>query len=124
MYETVHSDVLESVRANGSPVTFTNNTPSHTPSTGNVSPVETTVTGVAMRVKGSPNTYIALGLIESAAPTLFFVPDEYGQLPELGDTCPWGTDRDGEPITYSVRNVDPFDPDGLGAIYARVVVTR
>jgi hypothetical protein len=122
-YTDVHADVLEQVRENGSDITFTDITQVHTPSTGSVSPVETTVTGVALQVKGNPNTYNALTLIESAAPTLLFVPDEYGALPEVGATCEWGVDRDNEPITYSVRNVDPFAPDGV-AIYAKIVIVR
>lgn len=73
------------------------------------------VTGRAMRVAGDPTRYEALGLVQSEAPTLVFVPDVVGQLPPPGATL-----RFGESL-FTVRDVDPVAPDGV-ALWARLIV--
>ncbi len=76
----------------------------------------TGVTGAAMRVRGNPDTYRALSLIESKSPTLLFVPTTYGgALPPLSDTLVFGG------TTYTVVDVNPTAPDGT-PIFARLVV--
>jgi hypothetical protein len=80
-------------------------------------PTETTVTGNAVQVRGDADTYRALSLIQSQAPTLLFTPTTYGQLPLPGDQVTWAED------VYTVRDVAPIQPDGV-AIMARVIVVR
>jgi hypothetical protein len=100
-------------------VTFTRTVAgSYDPETDtDASPVTTTITGEAVRVRGRPETYRALSLIESEAPTLFFTPSEYGDRPKPGDTVVWET------LTWTVRDVNPIAPDGV-LIAARIVITR
>lgn len=97
-------------------ITFTRNTQSaYDPETDTSSTSETTITGVAIRVPGDPKRYAALGLVESDAPTLQFVPTTYGNTPEPGDTVTWANE------TYTVRDVEPVAPDGV-TILARVII--
>lgn len=78
---------------------------------------ESTIEGVAIRVRGERHRYQELGLVEAKAPTLLFVPATYGDTPEPGDTVEW------ESETYTVRDVDPLAPDGV-TIQARVIVEK
>ena len=50
----------------------------------------TIVSGVALQIKGDPEEYEALKLIEKAALTLLFVSETYGDSPPLGSFCEWG----------------------------------
>jgi hypothetical protein len=79
--------------------------------------VTSTVVGTAMRVRGDPHKYREIGLVESKAPTLFFVPATYGETPEPGDTCTW------ESETYTARDVDVLAPDGV-TISARIIIEK
>lgn len=99
--------------------TFTRTTQTEDETTGLVTATTTTITGNAIRVRGSPETYRALGLIDSEAPTLLFTPDLYDSAnrPAPGDTVVW------ESLTWTVRDVNPVAPDGI-TIIARVVITR
>lgn len=81
-------------------------------------PSTTTVTGSAIRVRGLPETYRKLGLIDSESPTLFFTPTTYGETPLPGDTVVWPV---GGTKTYTVQDVNPIAPDGV-VIAARVVI--
>lgn len=76
-----------------------------------------TVVGVAMRVQGDPHRYQALGLVESKAPTLYFVPTTYGQTPEPGDTVTWESEE------YTARDVLPLAPDGV-TIACRIIIEK
>lgn len=76
-----------------------------------------TVLGRAMQIDGEPETYAALGLIQSENPTLLFRPDTSGQLPALGSTVVWG----GESLT--VKDVEPLAMAGV-ATAARIRVSR
>lgn len=115
-FATEHASALADVRANGAAVTFTHATSTYNPTTGvDVAGTPTTISGYALRVSGSPDTYRARSLIPSTSPTLFFVPSTYGDVPEEGDTVVWA----GETLT--VKDIDPFEPDGV-AIFAYVVV--
>lgn len=78
---------------------------------------ETTVTGSAIRVRGNPETYRNLGLIEADAPTLLFIPTTYGELPEPGYTVTWAN------VEYTVKDVSMIGPDGV-AIGAKIVIAR
>lgn len=118
-YATQHAGASGTVARKGAPVTFTRTTrgaydeTTDTPGT----PTVTTIPGSAVQVRGSPNTYLRLTLIESSNPTLFFTPSTYGDLPKMGDTVTWA----GAPCT--VADVNPVAPDGV-VIAARIVVSR
>lgn len=116
-YATEHADALADVRAAGAPVVFTESQMAIDDETGAATETISTVPGHALRVKGRPDTYRALSLVESQAPTLLFVPDTYGAAPALGSSVIWNG------ATYTVRDVDPLAPDGT-AILHRVVVAR
>lgn len=116
-YQSEHADALADVEAAGAAVTFTLVTQTYDAETDTSTPATTTVSGHAVRVRGNPRQYEALGLVEASTPTLLFVPTTYGEEPELGATVVWN----GE--TYTVRDVAPLAPDG-SAILSRVVVSR
>jgi hypothetical protein len=83
----------------------------------------TTISGNAIKVRGKPDTYRALNLTDTFAPTLFFTPTDY----ELHD----GTAefvRPGDEVTWAEQNfkvllVDAIAPDGV-VIAARIVIAR
>ena len=77
----------------------------------------TTISGVALQIKGDPEEYEALKLIEKAALTLLFVAETYGDSPPLGASCEWGEMR------YLVEATRKVAPDGT-AILSRVIVSR
>ena len=81
------------------------------------SPSVTTISGSAIQVRGDPDTYRALNLIQSEAPTLFWTPDTYGDRPLPGDTVEWAS------TVYTIRDVAPIQPDGV-LIAARLIVVR
>lgn len=96
--------------------TFTRTVQTVDPATGLLgTPTITTITGSAIRVRGLPQTYQKLGLIDSQAPTLFFTPTTYGDTPAPGDTVVFGG------TTFTTLDVSPIAPDGV-TIAARVVV--
>lgn len=99
-------------------VTFTRVTHgTYDPETDTATPTTTTITGTAIRSVGDPHRYAALGLVESQAPTLFWVPTTYGDTPEPGDTVVW------QSTTYTARDVTVIAPDGV-TIAARVIVEK
>ena len=83
----------------------------------------TTVTGSAIQVRGKPETYRALSLIESQNPTLLFTPTDYdlhagsAEFVKPGDTVTWASQ------VYTVKDVAPVAPDGV-VIIARIVVGK
>jgi hypothetical protein len=119
IYTGDHAGALADVRAAGADVVFTHTVPgSYDPATDTSGdPVITTLTGAAIRTKGDPVRYERLGLTQSEAPTLFFVPNTQGDLPEPGSLVTWAT------VGYAVRDVQPLAPDGI-AIAANVVLVR
>ena len=106
--------------------TFTRQTITPDPTTGIVTPAETTITGSAIQVRGDPQRYRALDLNLSTMPTLFFTPTDYeleANGPDFvmpGDTVPWPSST--SPV-YTVRDVSPIAPDGV-VIAARIVIAR
>lgn len=99
-------------------VTFTRTVQSsYDPETDLATLTTTTVVGTAMRTRGDPQRYTALGLVESEAPTLLFVPTTYGQTPKAGDTVSWQSE------TFTARDVQVIAPDGV-TIAARVIVEK
>lgn len=118
-YARQQASALATLRRKGTAITFTQQVRgTHDAATGTyTSPSTVTVAGYAMRVPGDPATYKARELIQSEAPALLFAPTTAGSLPALGATCGWNG------VTYTVRDVDPFAPDGP-AILATILVSR
>ena len=100
-----------------STVTFTRTTQTYNPTTGVTTSATSTVAGHAIRVRGDTETYRALSLIQSEAPTLLFTPATYGEVPQPGDAVTWAH------VDYRVRDVNPLEPDGV-VILARVIIIR
>ena len=100
-------------------ITFTRATRTYTAADDTSTVAETTITGSAIQVRGDPKRYVALGLVLSEMPTLFFSPTTYGETPAPGDTVTWPTGGS----TWTVRDVDPIAPDGV-TIAARVVIAK
>jgi len=118
-YAATATKAYRKIGAAGAPVTFSFLTPgTENPATGVITGrTTTTVSGVAMQVKGKGLLYQQLSLIESEAPTLLFSGSPFGALPTLGATVVWNG------ITYTVRDINETAPDG-NAIFARVVIAR
>jgi hypothetical protein len=118
-YAATHADTLAKIRAKGSRIVFTKTTTPVDNDTGlPLAPVTTTVTGYALGTEdGDPATYQSLGLVKSSAPSLFVVCDTYGAVPPDLATCEWGG------AVHTVRDVQPFAPDGV-AISSTTVVAR
>ena len=102
-YAAEHSGAYADIQDAGAEVSFTKRT--------------TIVSGVALQVKGDPEEYEALKLIEKAALTLLFVAETYGDSPPLGAFCEWGSQR------YQVEAIRKLAPDGT-AVLSRVIVSR
>lgn len=118
-YVTEHADALAAIADAGAAVTFTLTTSSTDPLTGeSAAATPSTVSGSAIRVKGNPEQYQQLGLIEARAPTLLFVGSTKSETVPLGSTGVWA----GESGT--VRAVSPLDLDGTGPVLARVVLEQ
>lgn len=119
VYATDHADALADVLEAGEAVSFTRTTQTHNPLTEVITSSTSTIAGAAIRVRtqDSKARYGALGLVETEAATLLFVPSTYGEFPKPGDKCTW------EGVPYTVRDVDPCAPDGT-VIFARVVISR
>lgn len=117
IYAEDHASALADVQEAGTAVTFTRTANDYAPTTGVSVITETTVEGYAIRDKGNPLTYQALGLRQSEAPTLFFVPTTQGELPAPGDAVTWRS------LVFTVRDVLAIEPDG-DPIAAYVVISR
>jgi len=100
-------------------VTFTYSTPgTYTAETDTwATPATTSISGNAIQVRGDPEVYKALSLIESEAPTLLFVPTTYGGRVEPGYTVEWSN------LTYTAQNVRHVAPDGV-VIVSYITVSR
>lgn len=116
-YASEHASAKADVGAAGASVTWTRTTNTYTDPTDTIVPATTTITGSAIRSRGNPLKYSALGLVQSEAPTLFFTPTTYGECPLPGDTVTWNS------VLYTARDVEPIAPSGA-AIAARVIVSR
>jgi len=98
------------------PVTFTTATATHDPATATFSaPTETTMTGMATRVDGDPETFTPGRLVQFGEVMLEFCPDTAGARPPLGSTVVW------EGATREVVAVSPTAPGGSD-IVSNVVV--
>ena len=115
-----HADALATLIAEGGQaITFTLTSPGNQSDTLGTytGPVTTTVSGYAMSFTGDPKAYAALGLVESEAPSLFFVANTYGDRAPLASSCTFGG------VSFVVRAETPFMPDGT-AIFATIIVVR
>ena len=102
-YAAEHSSVFQDIKDAGARVSFTKKT--------------MTISGVALQVKGDPEEYEALKLIQKAALTLLFVAETYGEFPPLGASCEWGE------LRYQVEATRKLAPDGV-PILSRVIISR
>ena len=102
-YAAEHSSAFQDIKDAGARVSFTKKT--------------MTVSEAALQIKGDPEEYEALKLIEKAALTLLFVAEIYGEFPPLGAFCEWGG------LRYQVEAFRKLAPDGT-AVLSRVIVSR
>ena len=102
-YAAEHSSAFQDIKDAGAEVSFRKKT--------------TIISGVALQVKGDPEEYEALKLIQTEALTLLFVAKTYGDSPPLGASCEWGSQR------YQVEATRKLAPDGT-AVLSRVIVSR
>ena len=102
-YAAEHSSAFQDVKDAGAEVSFRKRT--------------MTVSGVALQIRGDPEEYEALKLIQKEALTLLFVAETYGESPPLGASCEWGSQR------YQVEAIRKLAPDGT-AVLSRVIVSR
>lgn len=118
-YAQTHARAKSTVADAGADVTFTLTTPGTYDATTDTYSAGSTasIAGNAVRTAGDPQQYADLGLSLEEAPTLFFTPTTYGQLPAPTYQVTWGG------LSYTVRAVRPIAPSGT-AIAARVVVAR
>lgn len=117
-YAPEHEGALEDVREAGAHVTFEASAAEYDAETDTGGAVEvSSVSGFAFQTRGNPIRYQALGLIESSAPTLLFIPETYGELPVLGSSVTWAG------AVHTVKSINPIAPDGT-AIGAKVVISR
>lgn len=119
LYAAQAASALATLKRKGAAVTFTQVLPgTFDPVTETWSGGSTaTVSGYAIRdTGGNPQRWIALSLIQSEAPRLLFGSTTAGSLPALGATVSWGG------TTYTVRDVEPIEPDGT-AIVAFLIVS-
>ncbi|WP_353267473.1 hypothetical protein [Gemmatimonas sp.] len=118
-YATQHASALAKLKAKGQRIIFTRTTTPVNNDTGlPLAPVVETVRGYALGLsEGDPATYARLGLTFSAAPTVMVVCDRYGDVPPDLALCDWGG------VMHTVRDVEPYAPDGV-AIYSTVVLAR
>lgn len=119
LYAAQAASALATLRRKGAAVTCTQTLPgTYDPLTDLwSSPSTVTVSGYAIRdTGGNPQRWRDLELIQSEAPRLLFGSTTAGSLPALGATLVWGG------TTYTVRDVDPIEPDGT-AIVAHLIVS-
>lgn len=118
-YAAKHANALAQAKAKGQRLVFTRTTRPVDNDTGApLPPVTETVSGYAVGLEGGdPATYQRLGLVFSSAPSLMVVCDTYGDVPPDLATCEWGG------VPHTVRDVQPFAPDGV-AILSTTVVSR
>lgn len=118
-YTSDHASALADVTEAGVAVTFTMVTPGTYDAATDTwtDAVDASVSGYAIRTRGNPLRYQALGLVQSESPTLLFTPTTYGDQPVVGSTVTWGG------VVYTVKDVEPVEPDG-NAILCKVVVAR
>ena len=102
-YAAEHSSAFQDIKDAGADVSFTKRT--------------TIVSGVALQIKGDPEEYEALKLIQKEALTILFVAETYGEFPPLGASCEWGQ------LKYQVEASRKVAPDGV-PILSRVIISR
>ena len=98
-------------------VTFTRKTSTIDRATSLVSVTSSEIEGAAIKVRGDPERYKALQLIEAKSPTLLFSPVTYGDRIMPGDTVEWGS------ATYTARDCNHIEPDGV-VIGTRVIIEK
>lgn len=116
-YGPQHASALTILARKGSPVTFTIATPSYDAATDTATVTESTAAGQVVRLPGDRKRYEALNLRETDAITLLVALATYGANVTLGSRFTYGGQ------TWTVRAVDPLQPDGT-TILSTVVGAR
>lgn len=117
-YAADHAAALADVTAAGASVSITSTAHSYDASTGRSTPSATAMTGAAVETDAERKWLEALGLVQTAALVLLFVATTYGDVPALDGKLTWAG------ATHTIKGVKPFNPDGNGAIYSYLAVTR
>ena len=122
-YKAEHASALADIRDAGTAVAFTRTLLIYDETTDSSTATTTSIAAYAMQVRGKPETYRALSLVESAAPTLFFAPVDYelhaglDEFVKPGDQVTWAEQ------VYTVKDVSPLAPDSV-VITARAVIAK
>ena len=74
------------------------------------------VTGFVLEIPGDPEEYNEQNLSPTETSTLFFVPDTFGKMPELGSQITWAEE------IMTVRAVRPLRPAGV-SVGGKVLVS-
>lgn len=101
-----HAGALADLGQDGAPVTFTLSTSTYDAATDTTTVTESTAAGQAVRLPGDRKRYEALNLRETDAITLLVGLSTYGANVALGARFTFGGQ------TWTVRAVDPLQPDG------------
>lgn len=105
-YAPQYASASATLARKGAPVTFTLSTPSYDAATDTTTVTESTAAGQAVRLPGDRKRYEALNLRETDAITLLVALSTYGANVALGARFTFGAQ------TWTVRAVDPLQPDG------------
>ena len=118
-YVEDHAGALADITEAGAAVTFSFISPGTYDAEKDkfVTPTTTEVAGFAVRTRGNPDTYRALSLVESEAPTLLFAGSTFDEKPEPGYTVTWDS------IEYTVQDVSVVSPDGNNII-SKVLIAK
>lgn len=108
-YANQHASALRAVMQKGASMPLTRATASDYDAESDtlIRVATATLSGYAVEVPGNPSTYQAMGLVQSEAPSVFWVPVTYGDVPKPGDTAPC------RGVTMTVKSVTPLSPDGV-----------
>ncbi len=119
-YNAQHTSSLATMQRKGIAMTWTG------PRTGTLdaatdrktSGSSAAVAGYGARVRGREKEYDGLSMVQSEAPTFFFIPTTYGAEPALNSTAIFGG------VTYTLARTIPIDPDGRGVIGFRCIASK
>lgn len=119
-YAAEHARALDLVKRKGAAVTFSRVTQGdYDPLAGTSTPATSTIAGRGVGVRASSPSdqqlYAGLGLKETEAPRILFVPTTHGAEVKVGDTATWAG------RTRTARHVDHLRPDGT-IILSKVVL--
>lgn len=117
-YATEHADALALIEEAGDDAIVTHQERTYTAATDTMTEAPMAIYGHAVEVKGDPERYEGLGLVERRPKTLVFVSEFYGvdDAPSVGDVIEWaGGD-------WAIKDVGNVGPDGTPIVSRLVVV--